>query len=354
MTRAPRSAACVAVLLAAIAPARASAQSEQAAAKAAAQALFDEAREMTAKGNYDEACPKLLESARLDPSVGTTFYLADCYEHVGMLASAWTYYIEAAGAAQAAGQKERADFAQKRADTLKPRLTKIAISVPDQWRALPGLKVERDEMTVGPALWGTAVPVDPGRHGVTASAPGMRTWMATIEATEEGKTVTVEISLAPKPNVDPGKPITPPPPAGTPPSNKPPPAASSSTPPPPPPTAAPRARIGAQRIAGIAIGAAGIAGLGLGAAFGAIAIGKQGDSNNGPCDADNFCSAEGKTLRKEAISAATISTAAFIAGGVALAGGVTLYLTAPSPAPSAKTPAKLTFGPGRLTFEGTF
>jgi len=54
----------------------------------AAQALFDEAKRAMADGRWAEACPKLEESERLDPSIGTAFNLARCYEHVGRIASA--------------------------------------------------------------------------------------------------------------------------------------------------------------------------------------------------------------------------------------------------------------------------
>jgi hypothetical protein len=37
----------------------------------AAQALFDEAKQLMANKRFDEACPKLEESNRLDPGVGT-------------------------------------------------------------------------------------------------------------------------------------------------------------------------------------------------------------------------------------------------------------------------------------------
>jgi hypothetical protein len=56
------------------------------AASTVAQALFDEARQLTAAGRYVEACPKFAESQRIDPSMGTRFYLADCLEHIGKLA----------------------------------------------------------------------------------------------------------------------------------------------------------------------------------------------------------------------------------------------------------------------------
>src|SRR5215475_12694681 len=70
------------------------AEPSEAEKRAAAQALFEAARKLTAQDKFAEACPKLLESYKLDPAIGTKFYLADCYEHVGKLARAWTYYLE--------------------------------------------------------------------------------------------------------------------------------------------------------------------------------------------------------------------------------------------------------------------
>ena len=56
---------------------------------AAAQALFDQGRDLMRQNKHAEACPKLAESNRLDPAIGTLFHLADCYEQSGRVASAW-------------------------------------------------------------------------------------------------------------------------------------------------------------------------------------------------------------------------------------------------------------------------
>jgi hypothetical protein len=319
------------------------AEPDQVATKAAAQALFDEARALTAAGDFEQACPKLLESARLDPSVGTTYYLADCYEHVGKLASAWTYYNEAAGAAQAAGQRDRAEFAQKRAEALKPRLIRLVVDVPEPLRALPELRVTRDGVLLGAPLWGTAVPVDPGRHELSASAAGKQRWQHTLDASEEGKTITVTVPAL----ADPPKPVAPIAPVTTTPPRLPPPpkAPVKETPP-------PSFFSGTQRMAGLVAGGAGVVSLGIGSAFGAIAMSKQAESNDGPCDADNFCNAAGKELRRQAISAATVSTATFVVGSVALAGGAVLFFTAPTPA--RPSPPRVSVGPGSILFHGSF
>src|SRR5678816_498104 len=70
---------------------------------AGAQALFDQARELTRQGRFAEACPKLQESNRLDPGIGTQFHLADCYEQSGRIASAWAAFLEVASQARATG-----------------------------------------------------------------------------------------------------------------------------------------------------------------------------------------------------------------------------------------------------------
>lgn len=272
--------------------------------KAAAQTLFDEARQLTTTGKYADACPKFVESKRLDPSMGTKFYLADCFEHVGKLASAWTYYLEAADAAKAGGQSERAKFAEERAEALRPRLAKLAIKVPDAVRAVPGLSILRDGTAVGEVQWGSAIPIDLGAHVVTASAPQRKSVELKVEATAEGSVVEVIV-----PALDPAAP---------PPAPK---AQPAPPPPPPPPTSSGR------RTAGFVVGAVGIAGLAVGAGLGVVALQKKSQSNQGNhCDAADTCDSAGLGLRSDALAAANGSNAAIVAIG----GGIVLVATAPS------------------------
>src|SRR5690242_6612861 len=72
---------------------------------AAAQSLFDAAKQLVAQGKHAEACPKFLASFKLDPKPGTAVNLADCYEKTGQIASAWARFQEAAALAQRAGQQ---------------------------------------------------------------------------------------------------------------------------------------------------------------------------------------------------------------------------------------------------------
>ena len=71
--------------------------------QAAAEALFQEARQLMKTGAYAEACPKLFDSNRLDTAVGTLLYLGECYEKSGKTASAWTTFLAAAESAHRTG-----------------------------------------------------------------------------------------------------------------------------------------------------------------------------------------------------------------------------------------------------------
>ena len=53
---------------------------------AAADVLFKEAKQLASAGDFARACPKFIESQRLDPSVGTLLNIGNCYEKLGKLA----------------------------------------------------------------------------------------------------------------------------------------------------------------------------------------------------------------------------------------------------------------------------
>ena len=79
-------AACL--LLCSLTSAGAALAEPSAADRSAAQALFEQARDLMKQDKAAEACPKLEESQRLDPGVGTQFNLAECYVKMHRTASA--------------------------------------------------------------------------------------------------------------------------------------------------------------------------------------------------------------------------------------------------------------------------
>jgi hypothetical protein len=85
-----------------------------------------------------------------------------------------------------------------------------------------------------------------------------------------------------------------------------------------------------QKPLGFAVLGTGVAALGAGGLLGGLAIGKNNEANDGLCDANHFCKANGLVLRSDAVKLGNASTAVMIVGGVLALGGVTLVATAPS------------------------
>jgi hypothetical protein len=80
---------------------------------------------------------------------------------------------------------------------------------------------------------------------------------------------------------------------------------------------------------GLAAAGAGVVSLGIGSYFGLQAKSQYDQSNHSGCTGDN-CTKGGASIRSDAISAGNTATALFVVGGVLLAGGVVLWLVAPS------------------------
>jgi hypothetical protein len=300
-----------ALLVVALAAGQARAQSQEGNSSALAEQLFNQGRDLVKANQWAEACPKFEASLRYDPVLGTRLNLATCYEHIGKLASAWGLYRESVELAKKAGDTKRAEYAQKQAASLEPRLPKLAISAPASPPA--GFVVKRDETTVDAGALGVALYVDPGIHHVTASAPGFETFTVTVTL-GEGKTETLAVpNLAARPAapVAPSveKPAQPaePEPAGS----------------------IPRSR----KILAIGLGGAGVVAVGVSLVFGSQASSKKSDAEK-LCGADLACTdmasfTQAKQAMSDAKSKATVSTVLMGVGLAAIAGGVVVWVTAP-------------------------
>lgn len=284
----------------------------QATDRALAEQLFREGQSLMNAQRYDEACPKLQESQRLDPATGTLLNLAVCHEKQGRLASAWTEYSEVVTLARRDNRPDRLSYAEQRLAAIEPNLSRLTIELSPGVSAAD-LTIRLDKATVGRPSLGVAIPVDPGQHEVSVSAPAKQSWKTSIDVAAGPTKQTVVIPRL----VD------------APVQGKPPPSAAAPILAPPGPAAA-DARHGSwltpRRMVGLGVGGVGLVGVGVGSYFGLRAISKNDDSNQQGCNG-NQCTEDAAALRNDALSAGDTSTIAFIVGGAALAAGVVLVFT---------------------------
>jgi hypothetical protein len=318
----------------------------------AAQALFDEAKQLMADGRYTAACPKFAESQQADPGLGTQFHLADCWQHVGRVASAWALFRDVELQARARGETGRERVAHDRAAALEPFLPKLAIA-PRQGETAAGMTIRRDGVEIGREQWGVGVPVDPGMHDVAVYVPGKQPWGTAVEVPMEGQLVTVDVPpLLTLPNVAPMVNASPwhPPPAAMPPAPAPGTAAAAAIVPPGPgvtstmPGGAGETPVienhgGAQRAIGWFFVGAGVVGLASGGYFASQWLSYRDQAD--PLCAGNSCTPAGAQLRSNGDSQ---GRAALIAGGggaLSLIVGAALVATAPGPRVVATPAARL-------------
>ncbi len=274
---------------------------------ATAEVLFQDAKKLMAAGKYAQACPKLVESQKLDPGGGTLVTLALCHEAEGKTASAWAEFGEALTLALKDGRVDRATVAREHAARLEPRLSRLTIRVPAAVADLEGVEILQDAVALGRAVWGTALPVDPGEHLIEARARGKKTSTRIILVAPDGDRQAIEV--APLEND----------PARTTPSD----VAMEGAPKAPVETGA------ARRTAGWVTGAAGVALLGTASYFGLQAISDH-DRAKRLCPASTCADIEGVNLNESSRTEADVATVGFALGGVAL--GVAAYLLLSAPA----------------------
>jgi hypothetical protein len=106
-------------------------------------------------------------------------------------------------------------------------------------------------------------------------------------------------------------------------------------------------------VAGIVTTAAGAVGLGVGAAFGLLSLSKHSTVSE-LCPATSCGSLEGVDASNDARTYGDVSTVAFIVGGLGLAAGLTLWLSAPRSPESKGAAAQLVVGPGNAAVVGSW
>jgi hypothetical protein len=289
------------VWLAALTPARqASAQSAPASAESqAAEALFRQAKALMDKGELEPACEKFAASQALEPGLGTLLYLGDCYERAGSFASALATFREASTVARERSDESRLRLAQIRVRALEPRAPKLEVRsgaaplVRDLQITVAGAPLPLSDL-------GKPLPRDAGRYDIRFSAPGYEAFVSHIDLKNAGNVVVTVPRLVPLEGS-----------AGR--------AASDES-----------APGSSQRTVAWIVGGTGVALLATAGVFAGLASSKNRDSKS-DCDRDDSsrCGPAGVGLRSDARSLANVATVATILGGVGVASGLVIYVTAP-------------------------
>jgi hypothetical protein len=172
------------------------ASASTASAASPAEDSFQEGRRLLAAGQTDEACLRFAESYAMVASSGTLLNLALCHQTQGKTATAWNEYRAAARLARNQGREDRAAVADDSAQALEPKLARVTITAVE---AVPGLRVATDAGPLGEGGLKVDVPIDPGTHNVTVTAPGYLPWKASLQVKEAEQLALQIPKLEPEP-----------------------------------------------------------------------------------------------------------------------------------------------------------
>jgi len=282
--------------------------------KETAKALFERGLEQMEAKRYDEACPAIEQSLKLDPYPGTLFTLAECEALRGRPLAAiarYTEYLELHASLPRAKQLKQGsrdkDARTKKAE-LEQSVAGVTLTLPTD--APPGVVVTRDGVTLGADQLGSPVRLDPGEHVVTTEAPGgPLTEQRFSLGKGEKREIALEVRKAPA-------------------------APKPGTAPPPPPG------MSGRRVAAFVTGGVGVAGLVLGAVTGGLMLAQQDAINAGCKDSGAgvaLCNAAGAAAGNDAKLFGAVASAGFIAGLAGAGVSIALFATEPKPIKSGAT-----------------
>jgi len=333
------------------------AQSDEA-ALAAARQLGNEGIDLFEKGKYEPALDRLSRAYMVVrvPTLG--LWLARALDKNGKLVEAAERYREVTrfqlSDSSPAQFTKALEDAAKELSAVEERIPSVTVTVEN---ADPqGVVVVLNGTRLRSAFIGVPVPVNPGKVTVEGTSNGETVTESTeVKEREKQKGVVLRFGgvagAAPPPAGPP--PTTAPPPAGPPPNvAEPQPAASAA-----PPTADSGEGPGFVHttLPWIALGV-GAAGVIAGGVTGFIAMDKKKKLDEASC-IDGYCATWVQQDVDSYNQMRTFSTIGFIVGGVGVAAGITLLLTAPSspeqPAPAAAR-VETWVGPGSAGVRGVF
>ena len=208
----------------------------------------------------------------------------------------------------------REDCGQRLTEVRAITPTLVFVVKDDADQDLSDVRVTMDDQVLASRLDGTAIAINPGPHHFVFESPGHTREERSLVVREGEKDRHERVVLVNTP-------------AEAVPVAVAPVAAPSAA----PTTEAPSNPGRTQRTAGLVVAGVGVAGVVVGSVFGIIAKSTYDGAVDNDCTSRNThaCNPTGVQQGGTAHDQATVSTVAFIAGGVLAAGGVALYFTAP-------------------------
>lgn len=235
--------------------------------------------------------------------------------------------------------KAAVESARAEADAIAPKIGSVTVTVVGPKEA----RVTLDDGQIPAAAWGLPRPIDPGSHKLSATLAGYKTAEVTFTVSDGAK-VDQKLTLVkddgggaavvdPNANGNPG---------GTQQGGGQPPAGNEG--------GAAASSGSSRKTAGFVVAGVGVVGVGIGAVTGLVAISDKNklekSCTNGKCPPSQQSNISSYNTM------GTLSTVGFVVGGLALAGGVVLIVTAPKDPKAAFVSPYV--GPGEAGLTGRF
>jgi hypothetical protein len=325
-------------------PVLAATPEEKAGARAAAtqgEAAFDAKR-------WADAVDLFSRAEALVHSPVHLLYKARALAQLGQLVKAREMYLEIVHeqpATPSASLSKAQAEAKEEDEALEPRLVNITIKVDGPGAA--SATVTMDGSAVPAAMVGLSHPVDPGEHRFQATSSGAQSDIATLSL-REGGTGTISLTLKPIASA-----------AGAPDAVLAPPSTAPVTPETtaPPETGTSSSNGGLRAGSYVAFGV-GAVGLALGTVFALSAKSKYDDANalcaTNPCTLSSIQAAQRAQLGKDGDSAKTLSVVGFVAGGIGVVAGTTLFVLSNGKSTSEHAEVRGWLGVGSVGLSGKF
>ena len=155
-----------------------------------ARAKFQQGTELEQAGNWAAALQAFREVGQVRMTPQVRYHIALCEEKLGKLVAALGGYELALSDADAVGPGFREEV-DKSVERLRARIPKLTI---ERGPGAEAASIEFGGVSLGASSIGVAVPIDPGPHALSASAPGYAPFEMTVDV-PEGKEETVVIKL---------------------------------------------------------------------------------------------------------------------------------------------------------------